>query len=116
MKKDSNIKETPQVLEHSISSSYFLEVIDKLPHSKGRVPFTYHHDWLRSHSKHHNNMSRSEVASSHLENDIELYAVCLVQILDELAVSAFRHIGNNDVSICKKAIEISENVLMRYNN
>lgn len=101
----------------SISSSCFLEVIDKLPYSKSRVPYTYHHDYLREHSKIHNHMSRSEVASSsNTADDIELYAIALTQLLDETGADAIYHINSDDVLICKKAKEITIAAIHRYNN
>jgi hypothetical protein len=99
----------------NVSSSFFLEVIDKLPHSKSRVPYTYHHDYLREHSKAHNQMSRSEVSSSHTADDTELYAVALTQLLNEIGADAIYHITSNDVFICKKAKEITDAALVRYN-
>ncbi len=99
-----------------INSGCFLEVIDKLPHSKSRVPYTYHHDYLRQHSKKYEYMSRSEVASSHTSNDIELYAVALTQLLSELGSDVIYHINSEDLTICKKAKEITDDVLARYHN
>lgn len=98
-----------------IDSGVFLEVIDKLPHSKTRVPHTYHHDYLRMNSNAHSQMSRSEVAAAHSSNDIELYAVALIQLLDELGSKAFIHLSSDDVIACKKAKEITDSVISRYN-
>ena len=100
--------------EGSTLPQRFLEVIDKLPHSKSRVPYTYHHDYLRSHSTVFENMSRSEVASSHTADDIELYAVALTQLLSELGADSIYHIYSEDVLICKKAKEITDAALARY--
>lgn len=50
-------------------------VISKLPHSEGRVPYSYHHDYLRMNVKKFKGCSRSEVASIHEENTDESYAV-----------------------------------------
>jgi hypothetical protein len=100
--------------EDSKWSALFLEVIDKLPHSKSRVPYTYHHDYLRFHSTFFENMSRSEVASSHTADDDELYAVALTQLLSELGADSIYHIYSEDVLICKKAKEITDAALARY--
>ena len=99
----------------AVSSSCLLEVIDKLPHSKSRVPYTYHHDYLRQHSKVHSGMSRSDVASSHTADDVELYAITLTQILSEVGADSIYHINSSDVFICKKAKEITEAAVSRYN-
>ncbi len=98
-----------------ISVENILKVIEKLPHSKGRVPYTYHHDYLRQHSKFHNGMSRSEVASNHVSSEIELHALCLICIMDDIGSNIINYISCEDIVICKKAKEISENVLLNYN-
>jgi hypothetical protein len=100
--------------EDSRWSGLFLEVIDKLPHSKSRVPYTYHHDYLRFHSTVFENMSRSEVASSHTADDTELYAVALTQLLIDLGVNSIYLLYPEDVLICKKAKEITDAALDRY--
>jgi hypothetical protein len=92
----------------------FLQVIDKLPHSKSRVPHTYHHDYLRFHSTVFAKMSRSEVASSHTSDDTELYAVALTQVLRELGSDSIYLLYSEDVLICKKAKEITDAALARY--
>lgn len=59
--------------------------------------------------------SRSEVASAHVENNDELYAVALTELLNELKFSDTMDLTKEDIDICKKAIEITENVVSRYN-
>ena len=113
-KTQSEAESQPSCLG-AVSSSCLLEVINKLPHSKSRVPYTYHHDYLRQHSKVHSGMSRSYVASSHTADDVELYAIALTQLLDELGSKVIYHINSNDVFICKKAKEITDAALSRYN-
>ena len=113
--KMSNEAHNPPLRKTAVSSSCLLEVIDKLPHSKSRVPYTYHHDYLRQNSKIHSGMSRSDVASLHTADDVELYAIALTQLLDELGSEAIYHINSNDVLICKKAKEITDAALSRYN-
>ena len=99
-----------------VSSSCFLEVIDKLPHSKSRVPYTYHHDYLREHSEVHKGMSRSDVAtSSRTADDVEFYAIALTQLLSEVGADAIYHISSDDVLICKKAKKITDETVARYN-
>ena len=114
--KKAKIKNVKSLLQqHNVSSSCFLEVIDKLPHSKSRVPYTYHHDYLRQHSKFHNGMSRSDIASSHTADDVELYAIALTQLLNEVGADAIYHINSSDVLTCKKAKEITEVAVSLYN-
>lgn len=95
--------------------TFLATVISKLPHSEGRVPYTYHHDYLRMNVEKFKGCSRSEVASEHLENKDELYAVTLTQLLDELKFTDTMDLTKYDIDICKKAIEITENVVSRYN-
>lgn len=117
MKKEQNLENnTEQALNIPVvDHSYFYSVIKKLPHSEGRVPYTYHHDYLRMNVEKFKGSSRSEVASNHIEDDIELYAVALTQLLDELNFRNTMDLNSDDIIACKKAIEITENVINRYN-
>lgn len=90
-------------------------VIAKLPHLKGRVPYTYHHDYLRINVEKFNGSSRSEVAANHEENIDELYAVALVKLLDELNFRDTMVLNNDDIVLYKKAVEITDNIVSRYN-
>lgn len=108
--KQQNITEASNVLYTLLAT-----VISKLPHSEGRVPYTYHHDYLRMNVEKFKGCSRSEVASGHIENKDELYAVALTQLLDELKFADTMDLTKDDIDICKKAIEITENVVSRYN-
>lgn len=112
----NKLKTETQLPQAIVSSGCFLEVIDKLPHSKTRVPYTYHHDYLRMNTEQFKFSSRSEIASEHKENDLELYAVSLIKILDELGSTALKHINLKDVELCKKALEITDLVVSRYNH
>lgn len=61
-----------------------LEVIKKLPHSETRVPYTYHHDYIRQQSQKMLGSSRSEVAILAKDTSEEaIYATALVQIVLE---------------------------------
>ena len=111
----SKLNTNTQSCQNAVSSSCFLEVIDKLPHSKSRVPYTYHHDYLRRNTEIYKFSSRSEIASSHKDSDVELYAVALIQLLDGLGSRAMFHLNSNDIQLCKKALEITDNVVSRYN-
>lgn len=93
----------------------FIKLIEKLPHSKSRVPFTYHHDYLRAHSKKHQVMSRSEVASCRDSDQTELYAIALMKIIEDLGLDIYEHIVQTDLLIIKVAKEISDNYVYRQN-
>ncbi len=59
-------------------------VIKKFPHSEVRVPFTYHHDYLRGNCPALAGWSRADIANSTVKFDNkELYALALLQIIDE---------------------------------
>jgi len=111
----SSENETSNGILGAVSHSYFHSVIKKLSHSEGRVPYTYHHDYLRMNVEKFKDNSRSEVALNHSENEIELYAVALTQLLDELNFRDTMNLNSDDIVACKKAIEITENVVSRYN-
>lgn len=99
-----------------MNKEYFLQVINKLPHSKDRMPYTYHHDYLRLHSKKHRGMSRSDVASSYTPSEEMLYAVALTQLVDELGSEVIKYVGlEEDWAICKEAKKIAENVILSLN-
>lgn len=99
----------------TVDDSVYLNTINKLQHSKTRVPYTYHHDYLRQHSKYHASMSRSEVASNHAADKNELYAIALTQILDELGSLSMLSLESKDFEICKIARQITTSAVERYN-
>lgn len=101
---------------NGITRSLISGIISKLPHSEGRVPYTYHHDYCRMNVERFKGCSRSEVASSHMENIDELYAVALTQLLDELKFSDIMGLSMEDIEICKFAIKITKDIVDRYNN
>lgn len=113
--EDTHTQKARDMSEKQNDSGRFLEVIDKLPHSKSRVPHTYHHDYLRQHSRAHAQMSRGEVSASHTADDTELYAIALVQLLDETGSNAIYHIAADDLSVCKTAKRIADAAVARYN-
>jgi len=88
-------------------------VINKLPHSKTRVPYTYYHDFLRENFKYFANLSRAEVAEKHNHTKKEMYAICLVQILKRSNVMEASDLDKNDFDICEKCIKILENLIIK---
>ena len=59
-----------------------LSEIAHIPHSPGRVPYTYHHDFVRQ-RLYDKGLSRSDVAKMPASED-ELYACCYLQILTDI--------------------------------
>lgn len=90
-------------------------VIEKLPHAKTRIPYTYHHDYLRLHCNKFLNASREYVANNHVDTETELFAICLVQILDYTNARCAFELNSDDIKICKKCIEITKNSTSKYN-
>ena len=76
-----------------VTSKDIKNTIKQLPHSEGRVPYTYHHDYMRQNLFH--GSSRSDIPNKNLSNDEELYAVALVQIVSELDTIQLIHILDN---------------------
>ena len=61
-----------------------LSQIKTIPHSEGRVPYTYHHDYVRMKFMSTDPaLSRSRVAKAEASED-ELYACCYLQILTDI--------------------------------
>jgi len=68
-------------------------VISLLPHSESRVPYTYHHDYLRM-KVFGAECSRSDIAErskkeSTIWSEVELYSTALVELLNELGVETW---------------------------
>lgn len=90
-------------------------LIKKLPHSESRVPYTYHHDFLRTRLKSDDmcetiSFSRSDIATLHNSNEEELYSLSLIQILDELGYESFICLDDNDLSVIKEAINVGKKI------
>lgn len=91
-------------------------VIKKLPHSGDRVPYTYHHDYLRQYCEEFRSTSRSYVASNHYDNELELYAIALIQIMSEQLSNVYSvcDLNNEDMIVFNKALNIKNEVLEKY--
>ena len=99
----------------NITINEIKSVIEKLPHSKTRVPYTYHHDYLRIRCRLFLNASREYVANNHADTEIELFAICLVQILKNTnAIDAFG-LNSEDIAVCNKCIEIAKKSILKHN-
>lgn len=90
------------------------EVISKLPHSEGRVPYTYHHDYLRQNSVVHQGMSRSEVADCQMSDTEQLYSVALIQILDMVGSLFLTLLTPDDLEVCREARNVTEQLVKTY--
>jgi hypothetical protein len=93
------------------------KVLEKLPHSQGRVPYTYHHDYLRTYSEAHKDMSRSDIAGSHDSNELELYACALDMVFMSLCgESPLSYLDIEDIQVLKDASVIADKVVKRHNS
>lgn len=90
------------------------EVISKLPHSEGRVPYTYHHDYLRQNSVVHRGMSRSEVAGCHMSTDEQLYSVALTQVLEEVGSLFLTLLDPEDLDVCREVRSVTEQLINSF--
>ena len=89
-------------------------VIAKLPHSESRVPYTYHHDYLRSKVNSFGNASRADVARSECWNDEELYATALMYLLHEINPETWLYVfDGHDLDICRDAIKLCNSYVNR---
>lgn len=95
------------------------ELIAKLPHSEGRVPYTYHHDYLRQHCGFFKDMSRSEVAS-YTENDcdeVDLYSCALLKIVEDCGVEkTVLAMDNGDFNLLRACIKRAHFRVYYYDN
>lgn len=86
-----------------------------LPVSPSRVPYTYHHDYLRTQVEKYSGMSRSEVANLTTgESEDELYAFCFLGSLRELDEFGILFLNTPELrelfyDVTKKARDILQN-------
>ena len=98
--------------------SDFLKVINKIPHLPTRVPYTYHHDYLRLNHSSYEGLSRSDVAGLHCATEDELYAVALIEICSNVSLNDIIQQGGltifqSDWEIIKKARELTGEYLKK---
>lgn len=84
-------------------------VITKLPHIKGRVPYTYHHDWMRTNIKAFYECSRSDIAAMY-RDDYSLYALALCQVIHDVDPYklVLAELSNEDRRIIRKCMDFAE--------
>lgn len=94
----------------------FEAVITKLPHSKVRVPYTYHHDHLRTKVRSFASYSRSDIAALKSYSQSELYAVALAHLVTTVDPIHILSLDQNDSEICKQAIQITDSLIKEYDS
>lgn len=63
------------------------QLVNELPHSSARMPYTYHHDAMRSFIQQKTGTlpSRSDIAELKSENEEELYTVAIYEVMNYLS-------------------------------
>lgn len=107
-KQQENLEKMHQ--RHQQNIKRFNGVISKLPHSEERVPYTYHHDYMRQNTRCFAGGSRGDVAMvTQNEPSHVLYAVALVQILKaEATLEDLLDLSLEEQLYCKEAMRITD--------
>lgn len=80
-------------------------VIKKIPHSECRVPYTYHHDFLRYYV--YPDYSRGDVAGLKNWTEEELWATSLVGLIwGQSFFEIVRQLTFEDIKICEDAKKV----------
>ena len=93
----------------------FKNTISKFTHSESKVPYTYHHDYMRENVASFSGMSRSDVASittRHTEE--QLYAVALTYIINNYMVESILNLTDSDLQFCKLAVIVTNSLIKQY--
>ena len=100
---------------NSTMEDTFLQIIKKLPHSEGRVPYTYHHDYLRVNCEAFKGVSRSDVASTNSATKKELYATALIQICNGVSLIDSLDLGliQSDFDTIREAKKVVDEYIKR---
>lgn len=80
----------------------------------GRIPYTYHHDYVMMNADRANSMSRSEVAKMDVSED-ELYACALLQAVESLTTQQKIFLNINK-SLYYKCTTVAIGHLTKLNN
>jgi len=106
-------------MENSIKD----EVLSIVPlftqYTESRMPYTYHHDYLRSTSKIFKNKSRSEVAQLRSDASVdELYALAFLQLIELQHLNEISKLDTDKilkiVSLNKRCLEIYKYIDFDY--
>lgn len=101
-----------------LSVETLTEVINQLPHSEHRVPYTYHHDYLRQYCDRFKGFARSDVsyATKH-ETDVQRYSTALVQLIEEHGSDIFTYLlYADDFLVCRQAKTVVNQLVAEYNS
>ena len=80
-------------------------VIKKIPHSECRVPYTYHHDFLRYYV--YSDYSRADIAGLKNWTEEELWATSLVSLIwGQSFFEMMCQLTLEDITICKHAKKV----------
>lgn len=91
-----------------------MEVINSLPHSPTRVPYTYHHDYLRENCSVFAFSSRAEIAEKHKTTNLELYILALAQIINTAKAWDVLDFTPEQIEVCKKVKVEAYKIIKKY--
>lgn len=92
------------------------DLILKFTHSPSRVPYTYHHDLVRSRLSHLKEMSRAEVASFSKDIDeVTLFASALCYLLEQTNMVDGLYIvtSSEDRKLCEMALSATNKHILK---
>lgn len=90
-------------------------VIGKLPHIPSRVPYTYHHDYARTHFAAFSGRSRAYVAMTNFSEE-ELWALALCAIADHMGLHALLHsdLSKAELDVVGNCYEYAKSCKCKY--
>lgn len=80
-------------------------------HSESRMPYTYHHDYLREYGAGIGGLSRGQIASMHDFSDDELYSIAFLQLLEHYSgAGIILSISSENLCVCKNVINVGKKI------
>lgn len=78
---------------------------------ESRMPYTYHHDYLREHGKGMENMSRGDIAAIEEFDDDELYSIAFLQLLEHRSgADIILSINSDIIDIAKNVVNVGQKI------
>jgi hypothetical protein len=100
--------------QNTITVADFQRVIKEIQHVPSRVPYTYHHDYLRTNSPKFKNKSRGDVGQEHISNDLELYATALIYLFDMSGSQVLEIMNDEEMGVSREAKKVVQGMLKMY--
>jgi hypothetical protein len=93
-----------------------INIINKFNVSQERIPYTYHHDYIRTHVENFKNESRSYIANYHRETKTEVYIVALTYVVETDTSNTVLSLSKDEQEFVKKCIEKTKVIVNSYEN